>query len=369
VITIVNVAHRRWSNRIWLKQAVTLHSASLLQSYEVADGQGDADYGDLPIVDHGARQGRGILSRLRLVIRVARRCNAKRGDIVHFHDPIFLPGALWLKLKGRRIVYDVHEDYPRQVLNWELPAYIRNGMSAVYWLLEWMGAKAFDGIVAATPTIAKRFPSAKTVVVHNFPRAEELYTPHATPYDQRPPAVVYIGGITRVRGAFEMMEAISLAKQPTGTRLLLAGSLADGLKRELQEHHGWGQTEYVGQLGREELASLLGKARVGLALLHPTRNHLDAYPTKLFEYMSAGLPVVVSSFPLWKGIVEGTRCGVTVDPQDPSAIAGAIEYLLTHPEEAEEMGENGRRAVLEKYNWDSEASKLLTFYRDRLGLG
>jgi glycosyltransferase involved in cell wall biosynthesis len=83
--------------------------------------------------------------------------------------------------------------------------------------------------------------------------------------------------------------------------------------------------------------------------------------------MAAGLPVVASNFPLWKEIVEGNRCGITVDPLDPKAIAQAIEYLLTHPEEARQMGENGRRAVEEKYNWESESKKLLGVYAKLLG--
>jgi glycosyltransferase involved in cell wall biosynthesis len=89
-----------------------------------------------------------------------------------------------------------------------------------------------------------------------------------------------------------------------------------------------------------------------------------AWPVKLFEYMAAGLPVVASNFPLWKEIVEGNRCGITVDPLDPKAIAQAIEYLLAHPEEARQMGENGRRAVEEKYNWEKEAEKLLALYKE-----
>ena len=81
---------------------------------------------------------------------------------------------------------------------------------------------------------------------------------------------------------------------------------------------------------------------------------------------TASLPVVASNFPLWKEIVEGNRCGITVDPLDPKAIAQAIEYLFTHSEEARQMGENGRRAVEEQYNWDREGAKLLKLYEELL---
>ena len=82
--------------------------------------------------------------------------------------------------------------------------------------------------------------------------------------------------------------------------------------------------------------------------------------------MSAGVPVIASDFPLWRGIVEDAECGICVDPENPNAIAKAINYLLTHPEEADEMGRNGRRAVERKYRWDAEGAKLVALYGDIL---
>ena len=79
--------------------------------------------------------------------------------------------------------------------------------------------------------------------------------------------------------------------------------------------------------------------------------------------MAAGLPVIASNFSLWKQIIEGNQCGLCVDPLDPKAIAGAIDYLIAHPEEAERMGRNGQKAVQEKYNWGIEEQKLLHFYK------
>lgn len=96
--------------------------------------------------------------------------------------------------------------------------------------------------------------------------------------------------------------------------------------------------------------------------MHPDPNYVESLPVKLFEYMAAGLPVIASNFPLWKEIVEGNECGLTVDPLNPKEIAETIEYLVKHPEERKRMGENGKRAVKEKYNWEQEAKKLLAVY-------
>jgi len=82
----------------------------------------------------------------------------------------------------------------------------------------------------------------------------------------------------------------------------------------------------------------------------------------MFEYMSAGVPVIGSDFPLWKDIIEGNDCGLCVNPLDPKAIAGAIDYLVDHPKEAESMGRNGQIAVHRKYNWTIEEQKLFKLY-------
>jgi glycosyltransferase involved in cell wall biosynthesis len=82
--------------------------------------------------------------------------------------------------------------------------------------------------------------------------------------------------------------------------------------------------------------------------------------------MSAGTPVIASDFPEWREIIEECGCGLVVDPHDPNEIAEAINYLLTHPHEAEAMGRLGRKAVEEKFNWSSEERKLLALYRETL---
>jgi glycosyltransferase involved in cell wall biosynthesis len=74
------------------------------------------------------------------------------------------------------------------------------------------------------------------------------------------------------------------------------------------------------------------------------------------------VPVVATDFPLWRQIIEGCNCGLLVDPPDGRNLGCAIEYLLTHPEEARQMGERGRAAVKDCYNWETEERQLLAFY-------
>ena len=110
------------------------------------------------------------------------------------------------------------------------------------------------------------------------------------------------------------------------------------------------------------MANLLRRAKIGLVLTHPVSNHLKGQPVKLYEYMSAAIPVIASNFPLWCEIVEGSGCGLVVNPLDPRAIADAVIYLLDNQEEAEKMGLRGRRAVETRFNWDQEKEKLFQCY-------
>lgn len=128
----------------------------------------------------------------------------------------------------------------------------------------------------------------------------------------------------------------------------------------------WGQVDYLGRIPHAQVADELARSSVGMALLIPCRNsdwkNGTMGNTKIFEEMMAALPVICTDFVLWKEFVEKYHCGICVDPDNVDEIAEAIEYLLAHPEEAGQMGENGRRAVKEEFNWAAEEKKLLALY-------
>lgn len=313
----------------------------------------------------GIRRRRGRLSRAVLgtwdVFRAARR---SRADVFHFHDPELLPVGAALRLTGAAVIYDVHEDLPRQILAkpW-IPPLMRRPIGMIAELAENALARLMSGIVAATPQIAKRFAAARTITVQNFAIADELVVAAARPYHERANRFVYIGGIAGIRGAFEMVRAMEQLDPAVDARLVLAGLPSDdALIARLEQTPGWVRVTYRGWLSRAGVAEELAAARAGLLLLHPTRNYLDSWPVKAFEYMTAGLPLIVSDFPLWREMFGDVGCAIFVNPTEPTAIAGAMQWVLDHPGEAARMGALGRIAARARFNWQAEATKLLTLY-------
>ncbi len=361
-VCILTTVHNPFDVRVFHKEARSLahsgYDVCLLASAEKAERVDGVDI--VPI--GGGKKGR--LHRATVLWwRALRKAIAAQADVYHFHDPELIPLGLLLKVfTSARVIYDIHEDYPRQIRSKQwIPAILRKPIAWGMGLLERVASWVLDGMVAATPSIARRFPASKTMVVSNFPRLEEISIgdEDPTPYHQRPNWVAYVGGITTIRSAVEMVKAIALAQTPA--ELVLAGTFeSQTLQETLSALPGWARVRFLGWVSRSEVAALLAKARVGLVLYHPLPNHIEAQPNKIFEYMAAGIPFVASDFPLWRELGEGA--GLFVDPLDPQAIAEAIDWLLEHPDEAEAMGQRGRELVSKKYNWDLEAQKLLQLY-------
>ena len=361
--------HARGDTRIFLKEAISLQR-SLPQSViiYVQDGKGHSASSDtqVEIFDTGPRS-KGRLGRM--VLGAARMYSAvkkAKPKIVHFHDPELLPVAVLWRLSGIRFVYDAHEELPADLLSKEyIPDWAKKPASQVVGFIEQTLARAAAGVVAATPTIAKTFPSGRTVLVQNFPILEELFVPNRHPMAGRPKQFAYVGDITAIRGPFEMVRAMIHVDHPEA-KLQLAGRATEALMEKLKVEPGWARVEYTSWMARREVAELLSQSRAGLVLFAPKPNHIKAQPNKMFEYMAAGLPVIASDFPLWREIIDSAKCGLLVDPQDPEAIAKAMEWMLENPKEAEEMGLRGRLSVEQTYNWKPEEKKLVELYRTLL---
>ncbi len=353
-------AHPRNDVRIFFKQCSSLCQAGFDVSLVVADGQGTEDSGDIKIYDVGAETGSRVYRMTRSVWRVYLLAIKLNAELYHFHDPELIFVGLLLKLRGKRVVYDVHEDLPRQILSkkWIRPS-LRHFISWGAELIESFSARHFDAIVAATPFIAKRYEkqNKNSVDINNYPIVAEVK--EIDSWKTRKNEICYVGGIAQVRGVEELIDALD----GISARLNFVG---DYKERELRDRlivkKGWAKVDEYGLVGREEVVNVLARSKIGVVTLHPIVNYLDSLPVKMFEYMLAGIPVVASDFPLWKEIVEGNECGLCVDPLNPSQISSTIKTLLEDDDLASKLGANGRRLVLSRLNWEVEKTKLVDLY-------
>lgn len=358
--------HGRYDVRVFLKECRSLAKYGYQVSLVVADGRGDEIKDDVSIFDVGAAQSR--LDRIfKITQEVFEKAKILDADVYHLHDPELIPIGNKLKRLGKRIIFDAHEDLPKQLLSkpyLNLPA--RWLLSRFFSIYEAWACKYFDAIVTATPFIRDKFLAINlnTKDINNFPILGELASA-TNSWSQKHNEICYVGGITSIRGIKEVVHAMEQLN--SSARLQLGGRFAEkDLESYVKSCPGWQYVDELGFLSRADVKQILTRSVAGLVTFLPLPNHVDAQPNKMFEYMSAGLPVIASNFPLWREIIEGNDCGICVDPSSSRSIAEAIDFLVANPVRARQMGENGQRAVYEHYNWSIEEKKLLHLYKDLL---
>ncbi|MBS1589311.1 MAG: glycosyltransferase family 4 protein [Bacteroidetes bacterium] len=365
-ITHLTSAHARYDTRIYFKMCSSLaKNENYRVSLVVADGKGNETKNGVEILDIGTKTSGRIYRMTSAVGKVLKKAQELNSDVYHIHDPELIPIGLKLKKSGKKIVFDSHEDIEKDILSkkW-IPFFIRKITSKIYMLYESYAFKKIDYIIAATPYIRDKFLkiNKNCIDINNFPIIDELS--NLTLWNEKRDEVCYVGGIAQIRGIKEVVNAMGFTKN---VRLNLVGIFSEkDVEDEVKTYNGWRNVTELGFLGRSEVAKIMSYSKAGLVTLHPIVTYLDALPVKMYEYMAAGLPVISSDIKLWKEIVEGNNCGICVNPLDPKAIADAIEYILAHPEEAEQMGKNGKDAVENRYNWGVEEKKLMNVYHKLL---
>jgi len=365
IVCHMSSAHPANDIRIFHKQCASLvqqgFEVHLVAAGNLAPDNKGVTHHSLPVRTKGGRLGR-MLFRVWQTWRLAKQSQA---SLFHFHDPELLPYGLLLKWQGKIVIYDAHEDLPRDIMtkNW-IPHPARRSLS---WLTEKVEngiARRLDTVVAATPFIRERFEAAgaRAVDVKNYPMIDELKpAANATPTTQR--SICYLGAIGIQRGILDMLKAV----EDLPLRLIIAGNFMDAQSESLaRSSPGWAKVDFRGQVSRAEVAGILAESELGLCLLHPIPTFRESLPIKLFEYMSAGIPVLSSTIPLWQEIVDKAQCGLCVDPQNAAAIREAILWVMDNPREAKAMGLRGMEAVQRKYSWDVEAGRLIGVYEDLL---
>jgi glycosyltransferase involved in cell wall biosynthesis len=354
----ISTVHKRYDIRIFKKECITLAHAGFDVSFVVADGKGDEWNAGVKIIDAGF-PGAGRKNRFfkgtKLVQKIIQR---DQPDILHFHDPelLFLARKM---AKKHIVIYDAHEDLPKQIMSKPyIKPFLRKIIASLAGYVEKITAKKIYGVISVVDEIVKRFQKYQpnTILVANYP---VINFEENIDYNLKNGGIVYAGGITRIRGVLEMTKVAKQIQEP----IHIYGHVESEQLQKEAESLSDSYVHFYGSVNQDDLFDVLKKNSIGLILLHPVPNYINSSPNKLFEYMANGMAVIASNFPVWKDVVETYKCGICVNPLNIDEAVNAILYLKNNPEITIEMGENGRKAVLEHFNWEFESRKLVDFYR------
>lgn len=364
IVMMANPGHRAFDPRVFQKEARSLAQAGFDVTFLVPhDKDEERDGVKIVSVPRYPKGWKKLVTSPWLLYK--RALKLPKDAIFHLHDSELLWIGVFLKLRGRRVIYDAHEDTPEQISyqHW-IPKIFRRPYAWFYYLLEKLCGRVFDAIIIAEPVIGKYFPPAKTTLVRNFPIVSDFPEPDH-PYLQRSKNVIYVGLVSRARGAIEMAEAARIANAGKDFKMIFGGDFSPEQLRD--EIVGKYPVECIGWMAVGQVIQLMMNARAGMIVAHPIERYKTNYPVKTFEYMAAGMPVIASKFGESGSFVEEAAGGILVDPLKPAEIADAIQKILANPEEAAQMGKRGRQLILEKYNWEREALQLIGLYKRLFG--
>ncbi|WP_157887405.1 glycosyltransferase [Frondihabitans sp. PAMC 28766] len=364
-IVHVSSAHPWTDNRVHLREAASTVAGGYRTAL-VAVGNG-LPAPETGVICHLLRK-RGRLSRVTLgSIEAVVSALRFRPRAVHLHDPELVWSVPVFRRLGVVVIWDAHEDLPDQVLDKHYLSPFQSRVFSAAARLVVRLARSSDAILTATERIAARFPDEKTSVVHNFPRPR-AHDGRAPAVVHRPRRVGYIGALGTYRGSEVLPTAIADPRFPDGWTLHVAGSFVPvSTRRPYESLHEAGAVVLHGQVGPDEARDILLDTRVGIVTFLPNAAHLEALPTKMFEYLAAGIPVIASDFPLWRQLLGPHDCATFVDPHCGAAIAEAVRFYDENPDVLARQSRNALRAAREVFSWTSEESVLLEAYR-RVGL-
>ena len=349
--------------RIFKKECCSLVKAGY-ETYLVE--QGDSyDKNGVHIIGVGKQEGNRLLRFLKMGRRVYKAALDVDADVYHFHDPELLGFGLKLKRKGKKVIFDSHENTAMFIKEKTyIPKWVRNIIYILYKAYEKRVCNKLDAVIYVSPNLKDYFSTLnkEIVMLPNYPIIDNEYTSPNLNSNK----LSFAGMITSLWSHSNIIMAMEDIADVSYT---LCGRGSEKYLQELQKLPGWKKVNYKGKIPHEQVASVLNDSFAGVALLQPHLNSMGNEGTlgctKLFEEMMAGLPVLCTNFKLWKPIVEGNDCGICVDPNNVDEIKKAILFLLNNKEKARKMGEHGRKAVLNTYNWEQEEKDLFSLY-DRL---
>ena len=361
-ILVLTVVHHPGDARIRHRQIQALLEAG----WQVTYAAPFADYGltrpvgirGLVPVEVPRATGRRRLKALRAA-RALLRDKAPGHDVVLLHDP-----ELLLAVRGLRglppVVWDVHEDTAAalEVRPW-VPNVLRSPAAwGVRRLERW--AEERMPLLLAEHEYADRFRLPHPVVPNTARVPTHPLAPGRVEADGRQ-RVVYLGSMTRERGAPELIEVGRHLQASTGGAVQVHvigpahGETGPALRAAAKE----GALVWHGFVPSDRALPMLDGALAGLSLLHDEANFRHSMPTKVIEYLAHGVPAISTPLPVPADLLTRSGAGIVVPFNDVSAAVDAVLSLHRDAQRAAEMGRAGHQVAAESYDWGTFAPQFI----------
>lgn len=373
VIAIVTSIHPDFDARIWRHAkllASSGHTVHLIAPWSVESGLGRDG-----VIFHPFKKAQSRASRF---LNVPRQLIPtlwpvlRKVDIIHFHDIDLLP---WMTALAffKPVVYDVHENYPDEMLVREwIPSLIRRPLAhGVRWG-QWLCARIIRNIVLVAPSQEPDFGSLglRKTYIFNY-ASRELINNVKSDLVNREPKLVFIGAHHENNGSWLLLDiAEQLQKFTPQLRIITTSRFFDE-KFKLEfikqiEKRRLRNIDLLPAVQPPQIMDILNQATIAISPNLRVPQQIKGIHTKIFEYMAAGLPIVISDLPHQIEVVERNRAGLMAKPENIDSFIEAVLRLLSNTDLAIELGHAGQQAYINKYSYESQLPSVLSFYESIL---
>lgn len=367
-IAHISTVHIRTDTRILFKEVKSL-SKKYDTTLIVADGKGNSTKnGFSTIIDLGIPKNR-FYRILFFGIKSYSLIKNKNFESVHIHDPELILIGFLFKIKGLKVIYDIHELVYEDLRtkNWIKFQFFKNIVAGLYLLLERLAFKYFDGIILAEDGYKDFYEKNysnyinKISYVRNYPIKSMFNNKDSNKTDKKKAnSIIYLGAISKDRGIIELISSMNLLD--SSFNLYIIGKWPkSNLLEECKKLSGWSKVQMLGYLSPDKIGDYINKSRIGICTLYRLKNFAYTTPVKSFEYLINGLPMIMTDFPFWNEFYAGTA--LFVDPYNPKDISKAIKQLFSDDDLYQNMSKKGYELAL-NHCWENEEKKLIELYKN-----
>ncbi len=357
----ISTVHSVKDIRIFIKECSSLYKSGFEVFYVVTNDKDEVIDG-IKIVALPTSSSRLKRIFFKPLLAFRKAINTK-ATLFHFHDPELMPIGWLLRLMGKKVIYDAHENLSKDILDktWIPTSFLRKIISLIAKGVEQFSYLVLSGVIGATENIYEQFGKRKSVLIRNLPVVKLIYGAAISDIEKgNKNILVFTGGLTRIRGIAEMVSAMNFLTDDF--ELWIAGTWDEiELQNECMKNDGWKKCKYFGQVEQTKAYGLMKRADVGMLTYLPAANHLEAMPNKPFEYMTCGLPMVLSDFSYWKKLFLDSA--VFVNPKSPQSIAEGIKKIFSEQGLKEKMSKSGKQLIENNLSWEAEEKVLIDFYK------